>query len=298
MTKYILISLLFLTLQENVLPQTGQSGMSFLKLGIGSRAIAMGEAFALDESNPSGMHYNPATLGLSDKTQIMLMHRQWLQDTRSQFLSVVIPMDKFRFGLSFNSTSVGEIPIRTVPGPSQGAFTSRNLAIGLSTVYCFDNFNVGLTGKFLYEKILVDEASGQAFDFGVVYKTPFDFNVAFSTTHIGSMNPLRNESTTLPTTLRFSATKSQTIQSLNSTITGTTDLVRILPEKKNHLNIGAEFEYDNTFALRLGFQTGYNARFLSTGLGFKYNIFIVDYAFVPSRNDFGAVHTFSITINL
>jgi hypothetical protein len=298
MKKIILILTAFLILQENGFSQGGQSGMSFLNLGMGSRAIAMGEAYALDDGNPSGMQFNPVTIGLADNTQFMIVHQQWIQDTRSQFLGVVVPTNRFHFGLSFNSTSVGDIPIRTVPGPSQGTFTSRNLAVGLSTVYCFENFKVGLTGKFLYEKILVDEASGYAFDFGVVYKTPFDFNVALSTNNIGSMNPLRNESTTLPTTLRFSATKSYIIQSLNSIVTGTSDLVRILPKKKNHLHFGAEFDYDNIFALRSGIQTGYHARFFTTGLGFKYNIFIVDYAFVPSRNDFGSAHTFSITINL
>jgi hypothetical protein len=298
--KTIIISLLILLilLSTQLSAQVGTSGLSFLKIGVSARSIAMGDVTPLDKSDPSSIYYNPATMSLSDNSQLMLMHREWVGDTRTEYLGAFVPWGKFRFGIALNLTSVDNLEIRTAPGASQGIFSTRNSAIGLSASYDFENLLIGLTGKFLYEKILIDEASGYGLDFGAIYKTPWAVQLGLSINNIGSMNALRYESSTLPTLIRFGGSKIFNFETINSSVTPAAEIVSVFKEHKTHLQIGSEFCYQNMFSLRTGVQTGYKAKFFSTGVGFKYNIFAIDYAFVPWIYDFGTTHTISVIINL
>jgi hypothetical protein len=299
MKKIILLSftLLILFSQESI-SQTGTSGLTFLKIGIGARSIAMGDVMDLIKSEPSGIFYNPASMSLSDKNQFMVTHREWVEDTRTEYIGAVIPSGKFRFGIGINMTTVDNIEIRTIPGPSEGTFSSRNSSIGLSTSYNFDNIAIGVTGKFLYEKILIDEASGYAFDLGAIYKTPWTFDIGLSINNIGSMNVLRNLSSSLPTLLRLAASNTFNIESINSEVTAVAEAISVFKEEKSHMHVGAEFCYQKMFSLRMGIQTNYDSKFFSTGVGFRHNIFSIDYAYVPFKYDFGSTHTISIIVVL
>lgn len=83
---------------------------------------------------------------------------------------------------------------------------------------------------------------------------------------------------------------------MHSEILFATDAIDILPEKQMHISIGAEYLYDKIFALRLGYQSGFEAKkSLSVGLGITYNTVIFDYAFVPNIRNFAAGHTIAIS---
>ena len=298
--KKIIISFLTLcfVLAPQLSAQVGTTGLAFLKTGVSARSIAMGDVTTLDKFDPSSIHYNPATMSLSDNSQLLLMHREWVGETRTEYLGAFVPWGKFRLGIALNLTSVDNLEIRTTPGASQGTFSTRNSAIGLSASYDFENLLIGFTGKFLYEKILIDEASGYGLDFGAIYKTPWAVQLGLSINNIGSMNALRDQSSSLPTLIRFGGSKTFNFETINSSVTPVAEVVSVFKEHKAHIQFGSEFCYQNMFSLRAGFQTGYGAKFFSAGVGFKYNIFVIDYAFVPFKYDFGTTHTISVIINL
>lgn len=112
------------------------------------------------------------------------------------------------------------------------------------------------------------------------------------------MNALRNETSSLPTMVRVGSSKTFNFDNLNSSVIAAAEVISILKEHAAHIHFGAEFNYHEILFLRAGIQTGYEAKFFSTGVGFKYNIFMVDYAFVPFKYDFGSTHTIAILINL
>jgi hypothetical protein len=194
---------------------------------------------------------------------------------------------------------VDNIEIRDVPGPPIGTFSARNAAIGTSVSYQLPNsLSVGATVKYLYEKILVEEASGYGIDAGALYMTPWNIRVAFAVNNLGSMNALQTESSKLPTVLRFGGAYETRIESIEGTLTTSADVVSFTGEKNTHLHLGAELDYKHLFALRAGYQTGYEARSFSAGVGIAYSLLRLDYAFVPFRYDFGTTHTFSLGIEL
>jgi hypothetical protein len=278
--------------------QTGQTGLSFLKLGVGARPLGMGEAYMAAAADPAATYYNPAALSTAGNSQLLLMHKEWIQDVTTDFLAAMTSFHNISLGLGINATSVNDIELRTTPGPPISTFSARNTSVGLSASYLLTpEVSIGLTGKFLYEKILVDDASGFGFDMGVMYRTPWNLRLAAGYFNMGSVSALDEEATSLPRMFRAGAAYSCDAKNLDGTFTLASDVVSFTGEGKTHLHAGGEFEFRGTFAVRAGYQTGYDAKNFSAGVGLREGILRFDYAFVPFRYDLGTTHTFSLGIS-
>jgi hypothetical protein len=287
-----------LLLPSLLFAQGGKAGLSFLKLGVGGRSLAMAEAAVSTSTDPSAAHYNPAGLRLAMNPQLMIMHKEWIQGSQTEFLGGSIPFESFSVGFQVNATSIPEIEIRQRPGPAEGTFAARNAAVGISGAYSIDeSISIGATLKYLYEKILVDEAGGVGLDIGGLYRSPWNVAFGASVANMGSMGTLRSESSKLPTTLRIGASSDvQRTDGIQLTLAG--NIVSIIPEKSTHVLVGGEFGYDEFLFLRMGYASGYESRNITGGIGVRYGNVSVDYAHVPFRLDFGTTHTFSLAIEL
>ena len=285
--------------------QAGRSGLSFLKIGISGRGVSMGDAMSADVSGAAATYYNPAGLLRSGdghaSSQIMVMHKEWIQDTRMQFLGAQVALDDDNaLGFSLINTTISDIEIRTRPGGPEGTFSARNYALGASYARRLsDDLHVGITGKFLYEKILIDEASGAAVDLGLQYRTPVEgLTVGAAVANLGSLNDLRNEKTKLPALVRAGPSYSTSTDGIHSSLVIAADILYIFPDKRARLNFGGELFFQESVAARAGYQIGSEGRGFSTGLGLRYGIIIVDYAFALLALDLGQTHTISVGLNL
>ncbi len=283
--------------------QAGKSGFAFLKVGVSARGIATADAMAAGASGASAAYYNPAgilSLSRATSSEIFLSHREWIQDIRSEFLGASTRLgEKAALGLSLNSTTVSDIEIRTVPGASTGTFTARNLSLGMSYSRSLsDMLQAGVTVKFLYEKIFVDEASGFAGDFGVQYKTSIQgLTTGAVLTNVGGVSKLESESSTLPTSLRVGGAYTTDVESMKSTAMLAADFGYLFPGSQSQMSIGSEFVYDKHFAIRAGYQFGVEARAFSAGIGIMYGIAGFEYAFAPLSSDLGSTHTFGLALH-
>lgn len=274
----------------------GNSGLSFLKFGASARAISMGDAYSSVTEDATAYIYNPARLNFGIKSNLTLMHNASAQDLTTDYISIKFPLGKkFAMGVGFFTTSVSGIQIRNIPGASIDEFDTRNLSTGVSFGYLINpNFSIGLTGKFLFEKIYVDEASGFAFDLGTSYSKD-NYSFAFVVSNIGSMNELKYESSKLPTLVRLGGSYKGTASkfSYNLALEG----LQVIDGGTFHVNTGGEIGYKDFAFLRLGYQTSYENRGFTTGVGFKYKALNLDYAFVPYTSDFGTGNSISLGIN-
>ena len=278
--------------------QEAGTGLSFLKLGVGARSIAMGEAYTAITTDHSSIFYNPASLRFAKSHELQLMHKEWIAETSSEYLGASVMGENFSYGFSALNTSVGEIEVRTKPGPAEGTFSAQNFALGLTVSFSVDeHLAIGLTGKFLYEKIFVDEASGYGFDIGGSYRYSNDLMFGASILNIGSMNVLRNQATELPTTVRVGAAYNY-LEFDNIFLVGAADIVKTLKDNQTHFNAGVEAKYDQLLSLRAGYKTGYSNTSFTAGFGVIYGIIKLDYAFVPFSEGFNSSHTFSISFLL
>ncbi|MDH4071107.1 MAG: PorV/PorQ family protein, partial [Ignavibacteria bacterium] len=283
--------------------QAGGSGMSFLKLGTSAQGIAMADAMSAHVTGSAATYYNPAGLQpvASHSGEILLMHKEWIQDTRTEVLSAAAALSPSQaLGLSINSTSVSDIEIRTRPGLPDGTFTSRNYAIGLTYAHRFsDHVVAGVTAKYLYEKILVDDASGLGFDIGVQYRPLVDgLSFGAVAANIGSMSALKTESSTLPTTLKLGGAFQGRLESLSSDFTLASDLQFITPASQTLLAVGGELLFEEAVAARAGYLFGSEGRGFSAGLGVRHGIVGFDYAYAPLTSELGSTHTFSLFVLL
>lgn len=283
--------------------QAGESGLAFLKLGISGRGIAMGDAMSASVTGAAATYYNPAgilaTSGNST-AQLMFMHKEWIQDTRVEFLgSNILLDDENAIGFSLNSTTVADIEIRTRPGAAEGTFTARNFSLGATYAHLIGNdLRVGISGKFLYQKILIDESSGFGLDLGAQYRTSIEnLSVGAVVANLGRMQGLRGGTTTLPSLLRIGPAYSLHVEDINSQVSVASDYLYIFPEAKSYLNAGGELLFDQTVAARVGYQFGSEGRGLAAGLGILYGIFAVDYAYSHLTDDLGNTHTVSLALN-
>ena len=289
---------------QSVFAQAGKSGLAFLKLGASARGVSMGDAMSANVSGAAATYYNSAGLVGADAeapgVQVMFMHKEWIQDTRTEYLGTSITLnDENALGFFLSSTTISDIELRTRPGDPEGTFTARNFSIGASYARrMWDNVRLGLTAKFLYEKIFVDEASGTAIDLGLQYNTPLEhLSVGAAVANLGSVNELHNEKSTLPAMLRVGLAYSLEINGINSKATLAADLQHIFPESKSYLNAGGEVVFDRFVAVRAGYQFGSEGRGFSSGVGVRYSILGLDYAFSPLFSDLGNAHTLSLVLS-
>jgi hypothetical protein len=272
----------------------GNTGLSFLKLGVTSRAISLGEAVVSSSGDASAVHYNPAALFLGQNLNILVMHNASILGVKTEYLAAKLKMTKFAFGLSINTTSVNDIEVREIPGAAIDKFDARNFALGLSAAYKINEMlQLGITGKFIYEKIYIDNASGFAGDIGAMYSKG-NLSAGIALANFGSMTLLRNESTKLPSSVRIGASYLFELSKMNAAVRVGVDGFKVLDGGKFHANSGVEFVYKELLSLRAGYQSGYENRFLTAGIGLKYKGTSLDYAFVPYKFSQGNSHTFTL----
>lgn len=295
--KFTAILILFSSYVFSQNDGAGNTGLAFLKLGVTSRAVSLGEAVVSNTFDASATHYNPASLLNGSKVNMVFMHNEQVLGVRTEFLAGKVTFSKLALGFSLNNTSVDNIDIREIPGEPQGQFTAQNLAIGLALGYKVNEMiSVGLTGKFLFEKIYVDNASGLALDLGGLYKKD-RLSIGASISNLGSMSVLKNESTKLPSSIRLGGSYIFPIAGISSNLLVAVDGYKVLSGGSFHANAGAEFLYKEFLAIRVGYQSGYENKSITTGIGLKYKSFNLDYAFVPYKFSLGSSHTITLGTN-
>ena len=58
--------------------RAGISTAQFLKIGVGGRAAALGEAFIAVANDASALYWNPAGLVQFEENQVMFSHNSWV----------------------------------------------------------------------------------------------------------------------------------------------------------------------------------------------------------------------------
>jgi hypothetical protein len=273
----------------------GSTGLSFLKLGVGAESIAMGEAYSSLSNDATAIIYNPARLSFGDQKNVTFMHNSSIQDLNNDFVAAKFTFGKLAVGLGVLRSSVDGIEIRSAPGDPIGTFNSENLSIGVSLGYKISpTFSIGVTTKWLYEKIYIDDATGVGFDLGASYEKN-NLSVSAVIANLGSMDDLRNVATKLPTLIRIGGgyTFSKNDFDFRLGLEG----FNVLDGGSFHIHSGGEVGYKDFIFVRAGYLSGYENRNLTTGIGFKYKGIKLDYAFVPYSSEFGTSNAFSLGIN-
>ncbi len=290
---YIII---ILTSSFTFAQSAGNSGLAFLKFGFGARNIAMGDAGSSASNDLSALFYNPSRLASFEHNEVMFMHNEWIQDVRSEVGGIKWNMFNLPFAVGFNVTSVSDIEVRNKPGEPISKFNANYFFGSLSSGFTVvQNLDFGVTFKYIYESLLNDEANGIGFDFGFNYQTPIDGLTASTVIkNIGSMNALRSEETKLPTELRLGGAYEFGLETTKLDFIVVGEFQKYLDNDDIHIIGGGEIVYNKVFAARVGYQSGYEARGFTGGVGISWGGLRLDYAYMPFSLGLGNANLFSI----
>lgn len=331
----IILSLYFLismSLNAQKTEQIGTSMANFLKIGVGPRAIGMGEAFIALANDASSLYWNPAGISNIEKNEIIFQSTEWIASTNLYFVGIAMPIsDMGTFGASFYSFSSGEMEETTVRQPegTGRTFSANNLAIGFSFARALtDRFSFGITAKYITESLSREKANAFAFDIGSIYITNFlnNMKIGFALTNLGSTMSLSGPDLIVDYDVAPDVPTNKTIDASMGTQSWDLPLAfkiglgtYVFNNEQNSLsieadlydsrdyqaryNIGSEYIIkligNQKVSIRTGYKGNYDEESFTLGGGLLLNLanfdFKFDYAFVAVKR-LGNVHRYSISI--
>jgi hypothetical protein len=157
--------------------KVGTAAAQFLKIGVGARAVGMGETFVAIADGASTLFWNPAGIVNIPSVTGSFSHSKWLGEISHDYFGLVIPLgDNNGLGINAIMLNTDEQEITTVEQPEgTGVFYQvRDLAIGLSYARALtDRFSVGLTAKYIQQDMYNESANTVAVDIGTYLQTGF-----------------------------------------------------------------------------------------------------------------------------
>lgn len=305
----LLLSLCFLfTAPVYSSDRTGTTGAQFLKIGVGARAVGMGEAFCGVADDINALYWNPAGLSDIGDRQATAMYISWFQSMNYAYLAYGQPIRHwgvFAGGITYLSS--GDIPKTTVDSGGdyvdEGTnFSAYDLAFTIGYGRKIkEDISLGGAIKIISEKIESENASAFALDIGGIYKglklRDRVLPLALVIQNLGTEVKFGSEGDSLPINIKAGASYGLEFSRVNSSLTLALDLNYPLDNAFN-ANFGSELWYKGTVAVRLGYKTAtvkdINALSgLSIGGGFRYQKYGIDYAWVP-YGDLGNTHRISL----
>ncbi|MGQ9632253.1 MAG: PorV/PorQ family protein [bacterium] len=137
-------------------PLAGTTGMTFLKIGVGARPVGMGEAFTGVADDVSALYWNPAGLGRLKEPELMLIHTEWFQGIRYEYIGYSHPTGNWgTLSGGVNMVYVTDIGETTSEGPTvKSRFGAYDLAANLGySKGVLPGLYLGANAKFLYEML-------------------------------------------------------------------------------------------------------------------------------------------------
>ena len=215
-------------------------------------------------------------------------------------MAFIFPAFRGTIGLSVYSNNVGGIERRINPSEEPiGTVDANDIALGFSYATSINSsLKAGLTVKYLYEKIFIEIAAGYAFDFGLILQPFFNpLKLAVVAQNLGSVDKLRTESTNLPKTIRLGVSYLLALDAIGGAVLLAADGVKVA-ETDMRGSFGAELQFKDRLAVRVGYQAGLSQQAFGGGLGLKVNRYQLDYGFTPFGSSLGDTHRFSFAFDL
>ncbi len=286
----------------------GTTGANFLELGIGPRAIAMGDAQVGLADDVYATYWNPAGLSQLKGQELGLVDTQYLQGISEQFVGYALPTRQSgTFGLSFTYLGVGSFQGYDATGTPTSGINASDLAGGLSySHYLYSDprtgagLSAGVTGKWIQEKLDTVSASAYAADFGLFFTPGLlwgekldGLKTGFALRNVGSALTFDQESFGLPRVLTEGA--SYTGHLWNESITTAFD-ARQPNDGPQSIGIGLEILTLQSFVLRAGYTSeGDLGNGLRLGAGLRFKTIQIDYAY-GNEGDFGNTQRIGLTL--
>lgn len=277
----------------------GRDGVAFLKVGVGARAIGMGEGFSSIADDTSAIHYNPAGLVHVSSPCLSTSYNKWIDGLIYGAVTYVNPCFKqSAIGISAVYLGTNGIPrYENITSSQSGEYKAYDLSLNLAYAFRFSHgISLGINIKGIQEKIDDEELAGFAVDFGQLYHTPIDgLSLSSVIQNMGPNIRFRGAGHKLPTLYKLGIAYQFSDYPLLIGCDWTKP-----SDNKLKVNAGFECKIMDSFAIRGGFDSQLFEDMnggLNLGFGFPLGPYSIDYAFVPTKR-MGNTHRLSIGMQL
>jgi hypothetical protein len=293
---FMVLTGLFMVSTQVMAKSAGTTAVPFLTMGVGARALAMGEAATAASRDATSLYWNPGGLSGIEGPSATFMHAAALEQSSLDYAAYGRGNGKSAWGVGLQYFSAGDVDQTDNSGNNTGSLTPSDLALTGGYARAVHGYGVGVSAKYVQSK-LVDTAKTLAADGGVMTPAFWKERLRFggSVSNLGGEIKYDQESAPLPLTLRGGLEVKPW-----KGWTGALDVVAPKGEDV-HMAVGAEYRLSVVNEISVAFRGGYNtqksvggsADGLSAGLGFGWRNLTVDYAFV-SHGDLDPSQVLSI----
>ena len=282
----------------------GTSAAQFLKIGVGSRAMAMGGAYVALANDASALYWNPAGVTSMRRIELIAAHTEWFAGISHQFVGVTVPLGPDNVvGLSAILLTAGAMEQTTIQAPDGNGvfFDVTDLAVGLTYgMQLTDKVSAGLTGKFIRQTGFNESASTFALDIGLLLNTGYrGLSIGMNFSNLGgelqldgpdlltkatgrlgtsSVGKLATESFPLPISFRVGVAMEAAGKSGGSFFQSDVNRVTLTldgthqNDSKETVGFGVEYAWNDLVAIRGGYILNHDVATFSLGGGVMFNL--------------------------
>jgi len=304
--KAILSAFIFLSVSQFTSitygSDAGTTGANFLKIGIGPRAVGMGEAQVAICNDVTSVFWNPAGLARTESQEASFVYSVWFEGIKMQYFGYAYPHPTLgTFAGSINYLSMGKIQGYRADGVKTGEVGAYDLlgVLSYARELPYYGINGGINLKLIQQKLEEESSFAFGIDIGVMgplgrwfkVKELEDLTCGINLQNLGSNVKFQKEEGSLPLNLKFGVGIKKEVlgDPLTIAIDGN------LPNDNDfYVSLGIEYWVRDLIGLRVGYKSGQElGDGLSFGGGIKVNIFQLDYALVHC-GELGYTHRIGI----
>jgi long-subunit fatty acid transport protein len=251
----------------------GSTGAVELKIPVGPRAIAMGQAFVAVADDANAVYWNPAGLNQLGGSEITAQYDVFIETVRYQYLAIATRLGKdAALGLSGKMLSTGsENEIDALGNPTGNTFSESYMDLDLSGALRLSYYlDMGLTAKYISKSLAGASASSIAFDLGMLYRTPIPHLTAgFNIQNVGMGMKFDQVEDPLP--MNFKIGVAYKMFDDNFTLAYDTN---IPTDNAVSASLGGEYWYKDTLVGRFGYQFQGSIDQNQVGIGGKAGLYL------------------------
>ncbi len=296
----------------------GTSSAQFLRIPVGARAVALGQAYSALATDGSAIFWNPAGLMRTPgRKNFFVSHVAWTADINMDYAAYHRRGQNFAQGIMFGALRSGDI-LRTDELHQEGTgqfFNANQFFVGGSLARAMtDRFSIGASVKFFQENLDQYQTRALLADLGILYYVGVgDMRVGFTVrnfggdVHPGGQPPATPQgyvpasefqSFPAPTVGAFGAAKTWELAPKVALLT-TADFNHP-SDYSESFRLGSELGLRKLLFLRVGFETNRPEGGLAAGFGVQIERrqmqIRVDYAY-GDMGGFGSVHHVSVDVS-
>lgn len=187
----LLVLILIVHVYGQGITKIGTTAAGFLNIDIGACGCGMGSAFIAKSDDATGVYWNPAGLSLTKNIELNYTYSNFEPDLDFRFLSIIFLKKVWgTFNLNGTYFNMGKMERMTIDQPygTGEYFEASSKALGFSYSYQIIQYiSLGITSKYIEEKIYHSKADGFALDGGIICTIPFySLRFGFSFSNYGT----------------------------------------------------------------------------------------------------------------